>query len=352
MHATYDLANYDFWLDKWCRKLGLPPVIAGPALALTVLATALVVVVPFGAQVALISSPAFWLGVFGIALVLASVPYGIQLLLTGLQRLEEGVVDKPAYQSYVGDVFRRGASCRTSRYWYGAAGTCALAVVIYVGIAYTRSPGKSAERGHLVQASLYSDSVIPLVLAVGIFAIPTFLISFSVIELLVRNLGLLLKLPNRTWAPMPAFVRATSRTLISRYVAISFAWFIGVSLVVALVVAEITFVTGAVVGVLVLLGTATLLVPYVAVRSVIARSHRAMLLSLWADIQAQGPVVVQVGALDEFQKAHEVFLSKPPPVFTRGDIAVTGTGYLLTAGAVVAKALAENQIVDFVSRVT
>jgi hypothetical protein len=334
-HELYDVGRYRFWFQRFVRDgpithLGhrVHPVFGGSRLecGFVVLAFALLPWTLGLAATAVVGNaglylrtPAFYLGVVGVALVMWSMTRGIERLCTNLKELEAATVDVPRYYATVDDALRRAADRRST-----AAVVCAfllvLLSVIVVAVHSWSTPGpvKTDRVVSFFPEGWRAPDVRVLAGVVsGLFALWIAAVLGTGLELLVRNVLFVRRLRRVEFVAFPAVLRMKLHPFVYTYLFISLTWTLGVGLWAFFFVGQYSAIRTVALAVLFALGVLTFAAPYAALRTILDRSHDTMSLRLSSRVApAWQP---DFAALDprEFTSVNTAIAADAPPVLRR-----------------------------------
>lgn len=270
--------NYRIWPDHLLEFTNLPlPIVLG-AVALTFFLLGAAIALPFGFLAYYISTPAIYLGSAGVTLVLGAIHWGSIRVHPDYEQLRPVfTIEDVAYFRVLDEWFSRFCSKTGAALASAAVFIFAVASLItaYVTSAATRYKlHLEALRPHLVTAVWYSHKFgVAGFLILLLFAALISLALGTGGRLLILNMQFLLRLQLLPVIPMPTIVRARLRRITDLYVGTSLTWSCGVALFGILFYKDYDVLSGAVLGVLFIIGLLTFALPQAICRRYIIKSH-------------------------------------------------------------------------------
>ena len=273
--------HYRFWPDYLIELLNLPLAVALGIIALAIYLLGLVIAWPFGFITYYAATPAVYLGVAGIILMIGAARWGSLRAHHDYEYLRPVfTVDDATYYHTLDDWFSNFRSLKGA-----ALGSLLFFIVGFVGLVFAYVTSANTRRKYHLEA-LRPNLFLPAWYShrfeqIGFSLLLVFLILISITVgsggwLLVRNIIFLAKLRRFPVIPMPTIVRARLRRLANLYVGTSLAWSLGVALFGILFYRDYSIVSGSFLAILFTIGLAMFALPQAICRSYIIRSHELL----------------------------------------------------------------------------
>ena len=269
---------YRIWPDYLFELFKFPVAVALSCITIVVFLLGLVIAWPFGFVAYYIVTPAIYLGLAGITLVIGACHWGSIRVHPDYEQLRPVfTVDDATYYHMLDKWFTsfcsRKAATLSSLVFF-AIGFAALISAYITSASVRRKFHLETLRPYMVGPVWYSHRFEHA----GFSILLLFLILVSITLgtggwLLVGNIIFLSKLRGLPVIPMPTIVRARLRRMADLYVGVSLAWSFGVALFGILFYRDYNIVTGVFLASLFIIGILMFALPQVISRSHIVRSH-------------------------------------------------------------------------------
>lgn len=308
---------------------------------------ALVVSVFWGHGGLFVSTPAVYLGWFGVSWVVWASCLGVRHLAQALDQVSSVVASRDEYVRLVERTFTRAADIRTTRWWILGAGLACAALIVSALSAWSGDGQTGSSRVVDWFPVGWHDSLAWSAVVLAIFGASLAVAFGTSFELLLRNLRFVWELRSTEHAhfiAFPALVRLHLQPLLRVYVRVSISWSIGVALFVLFFLGSYSARTVAGIALLFALGVATLVVPWATCRRVLDRSHDEMSAQIAAGVMnGRTPRLYGLHA-DRFAAVSKSILEDPPPVLARRSSLAWAGVQLATVSVLVARSLVENAV--------
>lgn len=298
--GRYLAADYRFWFELIVRhgrlrtlaskirgvssRPRLQCVVVACAFALIPWVTGLLAALLSGNAVLYVSTPGFYLGLFGVAFVMWALTRGIERLCDDLRQLEDVAVAQPTYFTEVHATLTNGASRMSTAVWIAVVGTGLVGLIFWTITGWDAfvprdvlNPYQRKDGINVFPHGWRAEDARPVVAGIClIWVIWCAAVFGTALELLLRNILFVRRLRGIDFVAFPALVRLRLHPFVHTYLFASLTWTMGVGLFVLLFVGG--WSTGRVIGLglLLLVGILTFVVPYAAIRTILDRSHEAM----------------------------------------------------------------------------
>lgn len=270
--------SYRIWPDYLVEPWGLPVAITLVVIAAAVYLLGLLISWPSGFIEIYVSTPAIYLGLAGITLVIGASHWGSLRAHSDYELLRPiFTVGDTAYRQLLDKWFKGFHSKKATVFF-----SLSFFIFGFVGLvlAYATS-AKTRRKFHL--EPLRPNLFLPAWYShryeqIGFSLLLIFLILISITIgtgcwLLVRNMLFLSELRTLPVIPIPTIVRARLRRLANLYVGTSFTWSLGVALFGILFYKDYNMVSECFLAVLFFIGLMMFALPQAICRSYIIRSH-------------------------------------------------------------------------------
>jgi hypothetical protein len=345
-------ADFRFWFDRVLESLDRSPVISAPLAAGLVYAVGLVIALPFGFARIYIGTLAVYLGVVGIALVLAVGHRASERAHTAFETLRPiFMVPDEQYHNFLQIWFGRMTDDR--RTLIVAAIHFALFVPVIVVIAFTGSHTlhrlhiQSLHAGGFPHQWFQPRDRVQAVTLLALYAAAIALTMGTAVRLLIVNLAFLFRLRRLPVIPLPTLVRARVRPVTDFYVFVSLMWTSGIVLFAVLFRGGYDAVSLSIMGTLLVMGLLTLAIPQVIFRAYVSHSYQrlcALVLMEWyaqlnVALTERSYPVASLGRLIPDNLADVVQLVERPKmwIYDTQDAVVWLSGQVLAIGLVLAE---------------
>ncbi|HSZ70147.1 MAG TPA: hypothetical protein VK756_07285 [Solirubrobacteraceae bacterium] len=345
--SRFDARDYGFWFVRLVDRLGLGPFGGAIVVALVPYLLALILVSPFGDAELYLRTPAFYIGLGGVALVMAASVRGVEILTKGLSELQEVARDPKKFHEYADKQLVVAARGRSN------LGLLALflvgaAVLVVAALHRWRKTGV-IPLGHRFRAFPLdwhaSNALAPAALALAVFAIAVAITFGGSAILLGRNLRFAWRLRTFKYMPFPGRVRLGVRTLVTAYAWVSGTWMVGVALFALFFFRDWSWLTITGIAILVILGTLTLAIPYSGFRKILDDTHEAMALLLAREVEPKRHGhTLTLDDVSAFAAVNTAITADPPPVLTRRGAIVYGLVQIAAVGSIFAKDFLQEQV--------
>jgi hypothetical protein len=273
--------NNRMWTDRLIERMKVHVAIGLGVIALATYALGLLIAWPCGFIAYYVTTPAVYLGVAGIVLVIGAARWGSLRAHHDYEYLRPVfTVDDATYRRMLDDWFSNLRSLKGV-----FLSSFLFFVVAFVGLVLAYATSASTRKKFYLEP-LRPDLILPAWYSerfkvVGFILLLIFLLLISITIgtggwLLVRNIIFLSRLRRLPVIPMPTIVRARLRRLANLYVGASLAWSLGVALFGILFYRNYNIVSGMLLGALFIIGLLMFVVPQVICRSHIIRSHEQL----------------------------------------------------------------------------
>lgn len=341
-----DARDYGFWFVRVIDRIGLGWFTGAVIVGLIPYLMGLAAVAPFGYAGLYLRTPAFYIGFVGVTLVMAASVRGVEILADGLSDLGQ-VCDKPrAFHSYVHGQLTAAARARSNGAFLFISFMGAGAVVASALHRWHQSgltPHKNQFNAFLVDWHS-SHALLPVGIALAIFAIAVATTFGSSATLLARNLSFSWRLRNFEYMPFPGRVRLGVRRLVTAYSWVSATWMIGVALFALFFFRHWTTLNVVGIATLTVLGILTLALPYNTFRKILDDSHEAMAETLSREIEPRNG---QSAPARDFATVNMAITADPPPVLTRRGAMAYGLVQIVALATIFAKDVLQEQVSFF-----
>lgn len=282
-YRTYSTVHrsYRIWPDYLLELFNVPSALTLSVLAIVIFLLGMVIAWPFEFIAHYVVTPAIYLGVAGIILVLGACHWGSLRAHPDYEQLRPVfTIDDPTYHHILHRGFRSFCSKRAAAlisllfFVFGFTGL----ILAYTTSASTRRKfDLEALRPQLFGAVWYSHRFE----VVGFSIIFVFLVMISVTLgtggwLLAANMAFLWKLRKLPVIPMPTIVRGRLRRMADLYVGTSLAWSAGVALFGILFYRDYNILSGIFLAVLFIIGVLMFALPQAICRIHIIRSYERL----------------------------------------------------------------------------
>jgi hypothetical protein len=345
--SRFDARDYGFWFIGLIDRIGYGWFGGAIVVAFAPYLLALILVVPFGDGGLYLRTPAFYIGLGGVGLVMAASVRGVEILSSGLSELQDVARNPSDFHEYADRQLAGAARSRVSTALL--AMFFAGATVIVVTALHRWHQTGVIPVGHQFRAFPVAwrapDALVPAGLALAVFALAVAVTLGSSAILLGHNLLFAWKLRKFDYIPFPGRVRLGVRTLVSAYVWISGTWSVGVALFVLFFFGQWSALRVLGVAVLAAAGILTLAVPYNSFRKILDDAHEGMTTLLTNGIsQGQPDETMTFADASEFAAVNMAITADPPPVLTRRGAIAYGVVQTLALGSLIAKDFLQEQV--------
>ncbi len=344
--SDLDARTYGFWFVRLIDRIGLGWVGGAFIVALLPYLLGLLLVIPFGDAGLYLRTPAFYMGFAGLMLVMAASVRGIEILAKGISELQGVAVDRAEFHAYVDSRLRAAAQDRSNAVLL--VPFVAGAIVLVAAALHRWHRTGVVPVGHQFHAFLVDwrapDALVPVGLALCVFALPVAIATGTSVVLLVRNLPFIWRLRSFRYLPFPGRIRLRVRTLVTAYAWVSGTWAVGVTLFALFFFKQWSGLNVIGISALAAIGLATLAVPYSTFRKILDNSHEEMAAQLARGAKMEDGGVIAGETAAEFATINSAIIADPPPVLTRRSAVAYGFVQLLALGSLLAKGVLQEQV--------
>jgi hypothetical protein len=345
--SRFKACEYGFWFVSLVDWIGAGWLGGATIVALVPYLLGLILVAPFGDAWLYLRTPAFYIGLFGVGLVMAASVRGVEILTRGLSELQEVARNPEKFHAYADGQLRLAARDRTNNALLGVffAGAVALVVVALHRWSHTGVvPAGHQFRAFLVQWRA-PDALLPAGLALSVFAVAVAITLGSSAILLGRNLVFAWKLRTFDYMPFPGRVRLGVRRLVTAYAWVSGTWAAGVALFALFFFSHWSSLSVAGIAVLAAAGILTLAIPYNSFRRILDDTHEEMSALLASEVEPRlTDDEMTLANISDFAVVNMAITADPPSVLTRRGAITYGVVQIVALGSLFAKDFLQEQV--------
>ncbi|HTA15799.1 MAG TPA: hypothetical protein VK781_13165 [Solirubrobacteraceae bacterium] len=345
--SRFDSREYGFWFVRLIDRMGLGWLGGAVAIALVPYLLGLILVAPFGDGGLYLRTPAFYIGLGGVGLVIAASVRGVEILTKGLSELQEVAREPEDFHEYA-DRQLTTAARNCASIGLLAVFCCGAAVIVAAALHRWHHTGV-VSKTHGFQAFPVQwhapDALVPAGLALAVFAVAVSITLGSSAILLCRNLRFAWKLRSFAYMPFPGRVRLGVRTLVTAYAWVSGTWAVGVALFALFFFSNWSTLNVLGIALLAAAGILTLAVPYNSFRRILDHTHEEMATLLAREVEPgrDGSKLILASPSD-FAAVNMAITADPPPVLTRRDAITYSVVQTLALATLFAKDFLQEQV--------
>lgn len=342
--TRFDARAHRFWFITLTDRLGAGWLGGALIIAAVPYVLGLILVAPFGYASLYLRTPAFYIGFGGIALVMAASVRGMFVLTAGLDEVAEVACEPDKFTAFADEQLHLAARGRSNVAVLAISFAGAIAVVAHALKRWSDTgivPAGPHFRAFLVEWRA-SDALVPVGLALGVFAIAVAITVGTSVALLLRNLPFAWRLRTFQYAAFPGQVRLSVRRLVAAYTWVSGTWTGGMALFALFFFEHWSGLNLAGIVIGLTLGVLTLAVPYSSFRKMLDTAHDQMSVQLAQKVALDDSKTVEYAS--NFAAINAAITADPPPVLTRRGAIAYGAVQLTVFASIIAKDFLQEQV--------